>query len=256
MDIYSFLAEGADEARAGALSLSADDQDQRLMTFYGSSSDPAEEGPVSISVDPHLDGGMPGGEEVAMEDAASDLNITSNNDPKTTPLQQPITSHQISKSDFSVLSTYRWGTYGAGEGLLSEEMEGSDQHDEEIECLLDGEDEIVVLSSHHHHGEPPSSTWSLLGGGIFSIANNTAKKAGDIVYYAASSVGEAGSRIRATISRTADTAIVTVAGDAAAETLMFAIDRSRVLGHDIVNTLRGDPESSRYREPYCTSPSY
>ena len=166
------------------------------------------------------------------------------------------TAPASSKPNFSVLSKYKWGTYAAGDALrpdLSFELDPEDKG-EEVKCMLDGEDDIVLLAESMElappsvREEPPR--WAGMGMGIYSMANNTTKKAGDVIYYAANSVGETGNKIlieaKATLSRTSDIAIVSVAGGAAAETLMFAVDRSRLLGHRFVNTLQGDPEVSRY----------
>lgn len=161
-----------------------------------------------------------------------------------------------SKPNFSVLSNYKWGTYAAGDALLSDEPIEVDLEDqgEEVECMLDGEDDIVLLADSMELAPAPvreqPPRFAGLGLGIYSMANNTTKKAGDVIYYAANSVGETGNKMlieaKATLSRTSDIAIVSVAGGAAAETLMFAVDRSKLLGHRFVNSLQGDPEISRY----------
>lgn len=158
------------------------------------------------------------------------------------------------KPNFAVLNNYRWGTYGAGDALLSEScvsplLEGA--ADQEVECMLDGEDDIVLLADvpdlYLPVLERPEG-WEL-GLGIYRFANETTKKAGDIMYYAANSVSDTGTKLlieaKAKLSSSSDMAIVSVAGGAAAETFMFAIDRSRLLGHQLVNSLQGDPEMSR-----------
>lgn len=173
-----------------------------------------------------------------------------------TPLERPFTAHVAassgsSKPNFSVLSKYKWGTYGAGEALLPDRPAANDD-EEEVECLLEGEDDIVLLSDTSDLQMAPVRErpvgWGL-GGSIYKIVDNSAKKAGDIIYYAANSVGETGNKLmmeaKATLSHTSDMAIVSVAGSAASETFMFAVDRSRLLGHQLVNSLQGDPELSR-----------
>lgn len=173
---------------------------------------------------------------------------------------EPVITGMPSKPNFSVLSKYKWGTYAAGDALLAEGPDvfaaPEEEEDEEVECYLEGEDDIVLLSGEHgadvaarSHSSEKSSLGSL-GYGIYSIVNNTAKKAGDIVYYAANGVNETSNKLlieaKATLSRSSEVALISVAGGAAAETLMFAVDRSRLMGHRFVNSLQGDPEVARY----------
>jgi hypothetical protein len=180
------------------------------------------------------------------------------------------------KPNFSILSKYQWGTNAGGDALQGDEAEagggfevgeGEGQGEgegegEEVECYLDGEDDIVLLGPAHTHTQrhtqrqqsPPSrSGLGALGSGIYRVANdsiyNTAQKAGDVIYYATNSVSEKSSALmieaKATLSRGSDVAVISLAGGAAAETLLFAVDRSRLLGMQLVHSLRGDPEVAR-----------
>jgi hypothetical protein len=161
------------------------------------------------------------------------------------------------KPDFSVISKYQWGSYAGGDALQGDAGHGaeadesfSDEEGEEVECCLDGEDDIVLLGPLHTQApQIGHSRLGSLGSGIYRVANHTAQKAGDVVYYATNSVSEKSSALmieaKATLSRGSDVAVVSLAGGAAAETLLFAVDRSRLLGMQLVHSLRGDPEVAR-----------
>ena len=119
--------------------------------------------------------------------------------------------------------------------------------------VLDDDDQFVIVSTSELEVEGSEviekatrqSVWGLVGDSIYTVANHTTKAAGSVIYYASAAVEEAGSRMiveaRASLARSSDVAVLSVAGGAASETLLFAVDRGRILSNRISNMLKGDP---------------
>lgn len=212
------------------------------MDVYGSFLETEGDGEEAIPSEPTIEEGSPPANELPSE-------------PATEVLKSRVGSDL--KSDFSVLSTYQWGSYAGADALLTGDIVKEDTEDEEqveVECYLEGEDNIVLLTDSLPHlaQTPPDDKPSIAGSvgeGIFSFANDSLKKVGNVIYYAANSVGESSNKImleaKATLSKSSNLAVITVAGGAAAETLHFTVDRSRLMGQHMVTSLQGDPEASR-----------
>ncbi len=245
---------------------SGDEDENPLQAYYAladlPTDDEAANTAISTEDSPHMD-------SCASHDSEQKVKCTDFSGNQNSSQVPSATNEIPHKNEFLILRSFKWNN------IQPENNVPADYHENEVftkdilifnetdvECFhdiegdrSDDEDGFVIISGNEepsivvNPSDLPVSSWKNFGKNVFSVVNNTARKAGEIIYYTASGVSETTSKIyvevKSTLAKGSDVAILSVVSNAATETLLFAIDRGRLAGHHVATVLKGDPEASR-----------